>query len=62
MEVIMAEEKQVEVELIERKRSPLFDGPRTATWKIENETFRRLAHTGEFAPEANSEAEPKSGE
>ena len=30
----------------------LFDGPRTATWKLENEDFRRLARTGEFTPDA----------
>jgi hypothetical protein len=48
MEAIMAEDKQEEVE----RPKTLFDGPSTATWKLENEDFRRLARTGEFKPEA----------
>jgi len=44
----MADEKQAE----QLPRKPtLFDGPRTATWKVDNETFRRLNRTGEFTPE-----------
>lgn len=36
-------------------------GENTASWKIENEKFRRLARTGEFAPEVQP-AEQKLAE
>lgn len=48
----MTENQQEETE---QRKPTLFDGPRTATWKVDNETFRRLARTGEFTPEAEKQ-------
>lgn len=51
----MAEEETLEqrsLRLAQAKRAPF--APATATWKISQETFRRLARTGEFAEEQKS--------
>lgn len=42
--------------MAKKVKGKLVEATTTATWAVSNEEFRRLARTGEFAPEPLEEA------